>query len=273
MQVSKWPITVSNIYLNQTRATIHVGHYPRLVIIIISSVFRVMNLSTRTPEICWTDQNETWYDVRGKVLVVLLIFYFFEIAEFTKFRPSEKTVEFSTLSDSLEIWYMGYIRYPEHDGAKRNCLRFSVFARNSLNSRKFELCPISMKIGILGLFDMGNTMVVWKFIFEPSEISTVRKKRPNFQLSPIGLKFCILGILGILKMMVNMKFSCDRNFGRPKKRPNFQLSQIGFKFGILGISGIPKMMVVMKFLCDRNFGRPNKRPNFQLSPIGLKFGI
>ena len=130
-----------------------------------------------------------------------------------------------------------------------------------------------MKIGILGLFDMGNTKVVWKFIFEPSEISTVRKKRPNFQLSPIGLKFCILGILGILKMMVNMKFSCDRNFGRPKKRPNFQLSQIGFKFGILGVSGIPKMMVVMKFLCDRNFGRPNKRPNFQLSPIGLKFGI
>ena len=57
---------------------------------------------------------------------MLLIFYFFEIAEFTKFRPSEKTVEFSTLSDSLEIWYIGYIGYPEHDGAKRNCLRFSV---------------------------------------------------------------------------------------------------------------------------------------------------
>ena len=120
-----------------------------------------------------------------------------------------------------------------------------------------------MKIDILGLFDVANTMVALKVIFESNEISAIRKKRPNFQLSPIGLKFGILGILGILKTMVNMKFSCDRNFGRPKNRPNFQLCAIGLKFCMLAISGILNLMVIMKFLCNRNFDRPkNKTAEF-----------
>ena len=118
-----------------------------------------------------------------------------------------KTTEFSTLSNSLEIWYLGYIGYPEHDGAKINCLRFSVFARNSLNSRKFELCPISMKIDILGLFDVANMMAALEYIFESSEISAVRKKN--------GRIFNFLRLAWNLicrAYRVSWKWWCPRNF-------------------------------------------------------------
>ena len=97
-----------------------------------------------------------------------------------------------------------------------------------------------MKIDILGLFGVANTMVALEFNFESSEISVVRKKRPNFQLSPIGLKCGILGILGLLKTMVIMKFSCDRNFGRPKNSAEFSTFSDWLEICYIGYIGYPE---------------------------------
>ena len=77
---------------------------------------------------------------------------------------ARKTAEFSTLSDLLEIWYLGYMRCPEHDGDVEIFLRTKF--RPSEKRPNFQLCPISLKFGILGMWGVLKMMVMIKFFGE-----------------------------------------------------------------------------------------------------------
>ena len=178
MQVSTWQITVSNIYLNQTRATIHVGHYPRLVIIIILFILSQFFLSTLYLGIDKRSFHETLHDDRWMFGLLHAQPKIFEIAGFAKFGAPEKRVEFSTLSNSLEIWYLGWLGYSEFDGTYKKFMRFFVFARNSLNSRNFNLVRLDWNFVFWVYRGILKMMVIIKFVCERNFDRP--KKRPNF---------------------------------------------------------------------------------------------
>ena len=77
---------------------------------------------------------------------------------------ARKTAEFSTLSDLLEIWYLGYMRCPENDGDEEIFLRMKF--RPSENRSNFQLCPIGLNLVILGIWGVLKTMVMMKFFCE-----------------------------------------------------------------------------------------------------------
>ena len=48
----------------------------------------------------------------------------------------------------------------EYDGAIEKKIRAAIFFKMAAISRKCQLCPIAMKIDILGYFDVANMMEI-----------------------------------------------------------------------------------------------------------------
>ena len=238
MQVYTWQITVSNIYLNQTWATIHVGHYPRLVIIIIMSPRRSRE--------------------RHIVFRPFLCFYYY----YSFFLPmnfvqvSSRNCLGGFYSNLAHSWTSTW------SWSSNNFFKFRASEISSIPKKRpnFQLSPIGLKFGILGIWGVLNMMVIMKFFcdrnfdrpkngrifnfvrfawnlvsrvyevswtrwwcsnFSANEISTVTKKRPNFQLWPIGLKFVILGIWGVLITMVMIEIFLETRISIVRKSAEF----------------------------------------------------
>ena len=100
-------------------------------------------------------------------MVLLKLFteppFFFKMAAISR--------KMSTLSDFNENWYLGVIWRGEHDGTIEILFRATIFFfKMAAILQKFQLCPISMKIDILGYIDLAIMMVLWKIFFEIATI-------------------------------------------------------------------------------------------------------
>ena len=115
-------------------------------------------------------------------------FFFFNGCHFAKM---------STLSDFNENWYLGVIWRGEHDVTIEILFRATIFFKMAAIYSKFQLCPISMKIDILGNIDVANMMVPFKFGSEPPFLAPAKwaigiTMRPSSVVSVNFLKNLLL---------------------------------------------------------------------------------
>ena len=115
----------------------------------------------------------------------------------------EKRLNFKLFSDWLEIWYLGYIRYSEHDGDNEIFL-WTKFRPSEKKLANFQLSPIGLKLSILGISGVLKMMVMMIFYWKLN-LDHPKKNGRIFNFVRLALNFVSLGISGMFKMMVVIK--------------------------------------------------------------------